>query len=196
MIGKCCCVDSMLVVVVGLVSITDAKITYVSIWKASGVDHWRWEARTSHFWRWRRLQWSSVRNSVLTRPRSTCPEERQRAQRKDNMPVKTATSNNDTCDSCGRTCGSRAGLHSHKRSSHRWDSSCQRLSPIDLTGVPSVSSTISYCNRIPGPDLQKDLKMILGSSEDHLEMMTKLRHTYNNLTTMLIYKKNLMMILR
>ena len=79
MIGKCCCVDSMLVVVVGLVSITDTKITYVSIWKASGVDHWRWEARTSHFWRWRRLQWSSVRNSVLTRPRSTCPEERQRA---------------------------------------------------------------------------------------------------------------------
>jgi len=54
-----------------------------------------------------------------------------RAQRKANVPVKTATSIQlVTCDSYRQTCGSRIGLRSHQRSSHRWDSSCRRFSYV------------------------------------------------------------------
>ena len=64
--------------------------------------------------------------------------------------------------------------------------------PAHFAELHLWSGLSDICTVAQGLDLPK----ILRWSYDDLKMMIKLQHTYDNLSTMLIYKKNLTIILR
>jgi len=93
--------------------------------KSCNLDHTKWETLAEDRSAWREECHNAVNGSEEQRIDAA---KVRRAARKDRGHSVSSTSTIHTCDMCGRTCSSRIGLFSHKRS-RCWDLLCRRLIP-------------------------------------------------------------------